>query len=217
MSTKIECQIKTIEIKVIEPQEILLAEKQLKESFVERFEKLKKCFPSCDVLDTKEGLHIIDELGIATTLKEVASAFGMVLTETILVNVKGKAYRIHDNSFALIELLNSDTYLLQMIESAKRGEAFTISETEKIERRIETTTGKEVSRKSLGLSGESKPYINALNHFNLALQEFNTLNKSNMINGTVAMVETRAKKMGYTVQKKQNGQQLELVLVRMQG
>lgn len=104
-----------------------------------------------------------------------------------------------------------------MIESAKRGEAFTISETEKIERRIETTTGKEVSRKSLGLSGESKPYINALNLFNLALQEFNTLNKSNMINGTVAMVETRAKKMGYTVQKKQNGQQLELVLVRMQG
>lgn len=220
MSTTRKYQIQEIvevqHLKVFTPQELLLAEKQICELQSIKLNKLLALFPSCEARE----MQIIDELGIATDFKEVAEVFGFTVAE--MASDRGKLYNLSDQASQLLDLLEFDPHLSQLYKALKSGKSFSVTEVEQIRVTTNVTeydgreTGrKEESRQSLGSSNVIKNYQNALTNFNSAVKNYSIQHNKDIVTGTVVSVEKRASKMGYAVQKKQAGQKIELVLVRM--
>lgn len=114
-------------------------------------------------------------------------------------------------TYAFTEL-TSNKYVQKVLSASLMGENI---QSEKKEIFVEDyDDGKLVSRTKISEFFEEPIYKDAVKTLSETLVKYGNEHRAKMVAGTTATVESRAKKMGYTVQKKKVGQEIEIVLVR---
>jgi hypothetical protein len=108
--------------------------------------------------------------------------------------------------------LTSNKYIEEVLKASLIGKKV---QSTKEEMFTETRyNGQIESRVKTGEISDEIEYQNAITKLSKTLVQYGAAHKKNMVAGTTATIESRAKKMGYTVQKKKVGKEVEIILVR---
>ena len=109
-------------------------------------------------------------------------------------------------------MLIKNIRLKELIDKAKSNEKMTIKKTDLI--RVEERDGYTQSQKVVSTTSLENEYKIALKDLNGFIGEIDKSHKMNIVNGTTKSLELKAKKMGYSVEKKIVEDKVQLVLVR---
>lgn len=123
---------------------------------------------------------------------------------------------IHKNTldFSLINH-TYDNEIASIFQRIKRDGKFTIEGIETIAENI--YDDQYVGSTSLGVKSDRDRLERKISDFLENIEKQVAMNNTNMKNGTTQILYSRARQMGYSVEKKVNGKEVQLVLVRVQG
>lgn len=233
---------KLVEIKIdaITKKDLTEIERSATQALRQKIGKLNVVLKNLDVYCSENILLVNDRYGICKDLQEIAEAFGMSVT-SIECGLRGKSYLIQDKLSAIISTINPnfsleefanktmtdsllgvikisaspysiDKTLESIFQTILENGYYTvighqnITTTYEDGRIIEQTAGKIVSD-SERITGVLKKYMKETS---LSLKNAN----DNLRDGTVKLLYSRARQMGYAVKEERKGTQVQLVLVR---
>lgn len=235
-----ENKLTAVEITAITREDLAAIEKAATEAIALKLDKLNVIFKNLNVYCTDNVILVNDRFVICRDLVEIAQAFGFEVKQ-VDCGLRGKTYILQDALFELIAAINPQfsvktrancrltPELLAAIEKGARDYVVN-SELSKIFREIKatghysiagtqhiTTTyedGRMVDR-AVGEVVSDKAAVTKrlrsyLDQTSSALKKTN----ENMRDGTVKLLYSRARQMGYSVKEERNGTQVQLVLVR---
>jgi hypothetical protein len=110
------------------------------------------------------------------------------------------------------DILTANAFIKEVFAAALFGRSVTARQEDTYKETYED--GRLVNRVKSETRSNEIGFRNAIGILNKVLDAYSAQHKQHMVNGTTATVESRARKMGYSVQKKQVGQAVELILVR---
>ena len=106
----------------------------------------------------------------------------------------------------------SNQKLKEMIVAARNNQEIRIKTTERS--RITDYDGRTISKTIVSTISNEEKYKEIEDKFRKHIENINTNHQKNIVKGTTKSLEIRAKKLGYIVTKKKNGENIQLVLVR---
>ena len=235
-----ERKLVEIEINAITKSDLLKIEKAATQALRQKLCKLSVVLKNLDVYCCDNTLLVNDRYGICKDLQEIVEAFGMRVT-AIECGLRGKSYLIQDDLVALISMIDPNFSLNEFANKTLTNELqSTIKKTvsqysvDKILAEIfktimetgrYTITGQQtvittyedgiMTNKTVGevisdsdrITAKLKTYMQATSS---SLKNAN----ENLRNGTVKLLYSRARQMGYAVKEEHKGTQVQLVLVR---
>ena len=108
--------------------------------------------------------------------------------------------------------LKENPFIKELIDLAKKNLEVTVN---KIEQAMITEyDGRSISKKIISSQSSEDNYVKAEIKLRDNIHFVNSNHLTNIIEGTTKSLEIRARKMGYVVAKKKNGENIQLVLVR---
>lgn len=228
-----------IHIDTLSKQELIMLEDSIKECITQKLIKLDILLKNVNTYYANGILLINDRYGVLTDIEQIISAFGMNIKK-INCNLKGKNYIITDELIELASMLNcenvieskttqvsdeilaiilenyiqqKESNLKEILQKIRRTGSYDITQKELIEETWED--GRLLSSQTIEKHSEEKTVKSLLEGF--AKKAQNTVNSNNkhMQEGTTELLCSRAKQMGYTVKKEKQGEEIQLVLVRL--
>ena len=231
-----------IEIKIncIDKSSVCEIEKAAISAVKQKLDKLNIILKNLNVYCYENTLLVNDRYGISKDLKEIASAFGFIF-QAVECGLRGKSYILQDSliglicsiqpSFSIADYANSQITpeLISVIEKNKI-QGITDAEITEILREIKekdhySINGKQqvttvyydgrIIEQKFGeiVSDEAKISARLNNYMTEAKSAVNKTNE-NLRDGTVKLLYSRARQMGYSVKEERVGTQVQLVLVR---
>ena len=233
-----------IEIKItsIDKSSICEIENAAINAVKQKLDKLNIILKNLNVYCHENILLVNDRYGICKDLEEIACAFGFDV-QAVECGLRGKSYLLQDALIKLISVTDSlfsiadyansqiTAELISIIEKnmrqgvvnhdiskilteVKEKGYYSLNGKQKVttvyydERIIEQNLGEVISDEAQ-LSARLKEYIT---------EARSTVNKANenLRDGTVKLLYSRARQMGYDVKEERNGTQVQLVLVRIE-
>lgn len=229
-----------IEVSAVTQTDLSNIEKAATNALTQKLEKLNVILKNVNVYCVDNVLLVNDRYGICRDLIEIAQAFGFEIKQ-IECGLRGKSYILQDSLVELIRTINSqfsiekfanckntpeivaaikkyarqydlNAELFNIFQTIKSTGHYTISGTQQI-----TTTyedGRVVGRKVGDIVSDEATVTEYLKGYmeqtSLALKKTN----GNLRDGTVKLLYSRARQMGYAVKEERKGTQVQLVLVR---
>ena len=236
----IETVIKKIQISNVQACDIQVFEKALISCVEQKLEKLNLIANQMNVYAVGNCLIINDRYSICQEFPRIVSAFGMDIQSIVVPGIRGKTYVISDEIVAILKKLLSNYKFGESIANSEATESMLASIERdgilypEIDRRYDaelvnyiaeilgtgavTIEGKEtlIDGVSQGIVSNSESVSARLNSFLSEAEAQVKRNNKNMQNGTTEILYHRARQMGYSVEKKTNGKEVQLVLVRLQ-
>lgn len=229
---KIECCNRN-EIEALENNIICAIEQKL--------DKLNILIKNCDIYSNNSSLLVNDRYNICSNLIDVCTAFGMNI-QKVDCSLKGKNYIISDSLLnvlrqldkeyefgkkisnkevteTILEIINKnlskekiDSAILEMVRNIKKNGQYTTTRTRKI---VEETEDDLLISRDVGKWVSNYDFVkNQLLEISKSIN--NTLKETNkyLRDGTAEIIYSRARQMGYSVEKVNKGKEIQLVLVR---
>lgn len=233
-----------IEIKIdcVSKQFLEEIESQAKKALEQKLTKLNLILKNLNVYCHNNTLLVNDRYGVCKDIGEIVSAFGMQIAP-VECGLRGKSYIIQDGLVALISTINP-TYkitdiancnltqeLISVIENAAKPYSINNSLTEIFASIIQTGSysvigqqkvtidyiGSEVISETFGeIVSDSKQVTSMLQKYMSDARATLSKANENLRDGTVKLLRNRAKQMGYAIEEKRQGTEVQLVLVRME-
>ena len=228
-----------IHIDTLSKQEIIMLEDSVKECISQKLIKLDVLLKNVNTYYANDTLLINDKYGVLTDVEQIISAFGMSIKK-INCNLKGRNYIVTDELIELASMLNceniiegestqvsdeilaiilensiqqKESNLKKILQKIKRTGSYEITQKELIE---ETwLDGRLLSSQTIEKYSEEKTVKSLLDNFAKKAQNIVNSNNKHMQEGTTELLCSRAKQMGYTVKKEKQGEEIQLVLVRL--
>ena len=229
-----------IKIDTLNKASILEMETAVKVCVKQKLAKLDIILKNVNAYYSNSLLLINDRYGVLNDIEQIISAFGMSIKK-INCNLKGKNYIVSDELFEVIKLLNCENVLKSLnkelpeeiidimsensiennssslasiLQKIRRTGSYEITQKELIE---ETwMDGQLLSSHTIKKQSEEKNIINTLSEFSAQVQNLINSNNKHMQEGTTELLSSRAKQMGYMVKRENKGEDIQLVLVRME-
>lgn len=233
-----------IEVKItcIDKKTIEVIEKTAVTAINQKLEKLNSLFKNLNVYCVEDVLVVNDRYGVCKDFPEIAQAFGFEVKQTEC-GLKGRSYVLQDeligiirmldpqftpekfaNSVATAELISlikneikknkSDLKLTEILAAVKTQGYYSVTGKQQI-----TTTyyDNSVIGQKEGKVISNREQVEAMlngyaNNAKVSLERAN----ENLRDGTVKLLCSRARQMGYAVKEERNGKQVQLVLVRVE-
>jgi hypothetical protein len=236
----IETVIREIKINNVRASDVRTFEKGLITCIEQKLEKLNIITKNMNVCAIKDHLVINDRYSICPEFSRIVENFGMNIKAVSVSGLKGKTYLISDEIVAILHKLSSCYQFGKSISNMKSNEAIenTVGTegiqyknidlkydrelvsyiSEILDNGSVTVQGTEtlIDGISQGIVSNSESVKSKLNNLIGEIKSQVKNNNKNMQNGTTEILYHRARQMGYSVEKKTNGKEVQLVLVRLQ-
>ena len=108
--------------------------------------------------------------------------------------------------------LKENQFIKEMISTVKQNQEVKVIKTEQA--MVTDYDGITISKTIISSHSNEKDIISVEKKLRDTIQSVNTNHLGNIVQGTTKSLEIRAKKLGYVVTKKKNGENIQLVLVR---
>lgn len=230
-----------VKIEFCNRDEIESLENNIISAIEQKLDKLNLLIKNCDIYNYNSTLLVNDRYNICPNLIDVCTAFGMNV-KNVDCSLKGKNYIISDSllnvlkqldkeyifgqnisnkelNATILEIINKnilkeeiDSNILEIVRNIKKNGQYTTTRTRKI---IEETEDDLLISKNIGKWITNYDIIkNQL--LELSKTTNNILKETNkyLRNGTAEIIYSRARQMGYSVEKVNKGKEIQLVLVR---
>lgn len=231
-----------IEIKVtcIDKKSICEIEETAICTVKQKLDKLNIILKNLNVYCHENNLLINDRYGICKDLEEIACAFGLNV-QVVECGLRGKSYILQDALINLIGATNSLFSITDYENSQITQELISVIERNKLKSIVEpdiaeilrevktkgyySINGKQkvttvfydgrIIEQNLGeiVSDEAQLSTQLMGYIDTAKSTINKANED-LRDGTVKLIYSRAKQMGYSVKEERIGAQVQLVLVR---
>ncbi len=225
---KINVDVNTISLKELE-----LIEEAMTICLDRKIDKLNILLKQMNVYRVNNNLVVNDRYNTALNFINTVSAFGMNIKKVDIPGLKGKTYVISDKILSFLEVLGSEYTFgdvnIQAISTSINVDSkqlFTydlydmdfkkymreIKETGKV-----TIEGTEtlVDNVSQGVVSDFENVERQLKSYLSSIKEEVCSNNKELQQGTTEILYERARQMGYSVEKQENGSEVQLVLVRL--
>lgn len=230
-----------IKIDVFTTQTLQNLEQTLCNIIKQRLEKINLLIKDMNVFYYDDCLIINDRYKICSDLEKVAKAFGFVIKE-VKCGLRGSTYIMTD---PLIELLhqigvNSGVLRVAANQTINQGVVDLVDKTllkqpdeallammeniwtngqyidKKTRQGSVTLDGGYVLRRSVGPWDVDEDKLKSiLTTFSTTVERRVAATNKEMVAGTTQLIHYRARQMGYAVEEKRNGKEVQLVLVRL--
>lgn len=235
-----ENKLTEIEIRAVTREDLSTIEKTAIDAIAQKLEKLNIILKNLDVYCVDNALLVNDRYGICNDLYDITQAFGFEVKQ-VECSLRGKSYIIQDTLVELIHTINPQFSIERFVKCLNTPEIvavikkyarpyavnerlfhifqtiqsmghYTVIGTQRVVttyedgRMIDQNVGEVVSDEAATTSF-LRDYME---------QTSATLKKTNenLRDGTVRLLYSRARQMGYAVKEERNGTQVQLVLVR---
>lgn len=236
----IETIMREITINNVRACDIKAFEKCLISCIEQKLEKLNIIAKQMNVYAVADHLVINDRYSICPSFAKIVESFGMSIREVSISGLRGKTYLVSDEIVAILHKISSsyrfgesiaNATTMSIIEDAVLTERFRYSDIdvkydaelvsyveEILHSGVMTILGKEtlIDGVSQGVESNFIAVQSKLGNLLGEIEKQVKRNNKNMQNGTTEIVYHRARQMGYAVEKKVTGKEVQLVLVRLQ-
>lgn len=239
ISVNIETVDIDIKISTISQEKLVEIANNCKVALQEKLKKINVIVKNMKVYQCNNTLLVNDRYSICRELEEIVQSFGMLI-KPIDCGLKGKSYLISDMLVGAIQTIISD-FEMDNISNAEltnelldimKQQAFDMKINQSLSQKLQTiykvgsysivgqkTTVSTYEGRSL-ISQEStvksaeQNVVRELQDYLKSTKEYLSRTNEYMRDGTAKLLYTRARQMGYAVEEKRNGEQVQLVLVR---
>ena len=228
-----------IENTTISKEELLKIQEALTICLDRKLEKLNLLLKQMNIYQFGNSLIVNDRYNIALNFIEIVKNFGMDISLVNLSGLKGKTYVISDKITKLLEILNNkynfnnvvnilntpvgveinnlvfdnykyldniyDLKLCELLKEIKLNGFVSISGTETF-----------VNGISQGIVSDNDDITTKLKDYLKLIKQEICNNNKNLQYGTIEIIYTRARQMGYSVEKVVKGKEVQLVLERIE-
>ena len=231
-----------IEIKIncIDKSSVCEIENAAISAVKQKLDKLNIILKNLNVYCYENTLLVNDRYGISKDLEEIASAFGLNI-QAVECGLRGKSYIFQDTLIELISATDATFSIAEYANCQMTHELISVIEKNKIqgipeaditeilkeikEKGYYSVNGKQkvttvyydgrIIEQNFGevVSDEAKISARLNNYMTEAKSAVNKTNE-NLRDGTVKLLYSRARQMGYSVKEERVGTQVQLVLVR---
>lgn len=232
--------IREIKIEDVSACDIQAFEKGLVTCIEQKLEKLNIIAKQMNVYAVADHLVINDRYSICPSFVKIVENFGMSIKEVQISGLRGKTYLVSDEIVAILHKISSgyrfgesianatattnieNTVLAESIRytdiDAKYDAELVSYVAEILRSGVVTILGKEtlIDGVSQGIKSNSEAVRSKLVNLLDEIEKQVKQNNKNMQNGTTEIIYHRARQMGYAVEKKVKGKEVQLVLVRLQ-
>lgn len=234
-------EVKNINIEntTISKEELLKIQEALTICLDRKLEKLNLLLKQMNIYQFGNSLIVNDRYNIALNFIEIVKNFGMDISLANLSGLKGKTYVISDKITKLLEILNNkynfnnvvnilntpvgveinnlvvdnykyldniyDLKLCELLKEIKLNGFVSISGTETF-----------VNGISQGIVSDNDNITTKLKDYLKLIKQEICNNNKNLQYGTIEIIYTRARQMGYSVEKVVKGKEVQLVLERIE-
>lgn len=234
-------EVKNINIEntTISKEELLKIQEALTICLDRKLEKLNLLLKQMNIYKFGNSLIVNDRYNIALNFIEIVKNFGMDISLVNLSGLKGKTYVISDKITKLLEILNNkynfnnvvnilntpvgveinnlvfdnykyldniyDLKLCELLKEIKLNGFVSISGTETF-----------VNGISQGIVSDNDDITTKLKDYLKLIKQEICNNNKNLQYGTIEIIYTRARQMGYSVEKVVKGKEVQLVLERIE-
>lgn len=237
-----ESKLVEIEIDAITKSDLLEIEKAAIQALRQKLYKLSVVLKNLDVYCCDNTLLVNDRYGICKDLQEIVEAFGMRITP-IECGLRGKSYLIRDDLVTLISTINPNFSLNEFANKTLTNELHTAIKKTASPYSVDQTLA-EIFKTILGtgcytITGQQTvtttyedgimteqilgEIVSDSNRITAKLKTYMQATSSSLKNanenlrdGTVKLLYSRARQMGYAVKEERKGTQVQLVLVRLE-
>lgn len=235
-----ENELTEVEISAVTQSDLINIEKAATGALTQKLEKLSVIIKNADVYCADNALLVNDKYGVCRDLSEIAQAFGLEIKQ-IECGLRGKTYVLQDALTELIRTINENfniekfanrkitpevseaikKHARQYAVNAELSEIFrTIKSTGRYAvtgtRRVTETyeDGLMVDRKVGAVVSDAAKVTAFLKDYMARTDSALKNANENLRDGTVKLLHSRARQMGYAVKEERKGEQVQLVLVR---
>ncbi|MBO5224546.1 MAG: hypothetical protein J6C23_08560 [Clostridia bacterium] len=224
-----------VSINTISKNDVKTIEEALTLCLDMKLDKLNVILKNMNVYNVGDCLIVNDRYRISPNLIDIVNGFGMKIKPIKIEGMRGNTYIIGDIVTGLLKIsgvsydYTKNLSILQQAVNIDNKQLFSdlsnryLSDLELVSfiREIKregfvSIDGKEtfVDNESQGVESDRYRVEEKLQKFLSDIRRETCQIKKHVQNGTIELLADRAKKMGYTVQKKQVDKQIQLVLVR---
>ncbi len=234
-----------VRVKLLTKDSLIKIENSMQECIKQKLCKLNILFQNLDIYSYKDYLFINDKYNIVNDLEKIVTSFGMdikpiltnlkgksyIATDKLVKFLEligsdydfGKDYqKLNDNSIA--EMINSNTNeftdiinrysgLNELLMQIRENDYVLGVEKQTIKQHF--VNSKLQNTEVLNVKSNVEDIKNKLHSFIDNIEEQVKENNNFMQNGTTNLLEYRARQMGYSIEKQQLGDEIQLVLVRL--
>ena len=236
----IETVIREIKIDNVTACDIQVFEKGLITCIEQKLEKLNIIANQMNVYAVKDHLIINDRYAICPEFIKIVENFGMSIKAVSIPGMRGKTYLVSDEIVAILHKISSNYCFGESIANMTATPTMEIAvlnesiEYSSIDSKYDaelvsyiaeilrsgavTIQGQEtlIDGISQGVVSNSAAVQAKLGSLLSEIEKQVKRNNKNMQNGTTEILYHRARQMGYSVEKKVKGKEVQLVLVRLQ-
>lgn len=188
-------------------------------ALVQKVDKIISAFRTCDFYLGEDGILINDPLNLANDLEETIKQFGFSYKQ-VNANLRGSSYVITDKIIDLLRIIGGEVEIKNERLQKANSELNTIISDNSLRETFDAdllAAVKEVKEKGkiVMMSNDPKENyqkINALRKFSTKINEVIKQANTDLRNGVIHVVNTRAKTMGYTVNKQVVGTRVRMTL-----
>ena len=228
-----------LEVNTVSKEELSTIKDAMKLCLDRKLEKLRLLLRQMNVFKVDDYLLVNDRYNTALDFEKTVQAFGMDIKQVSIPGFKGKTYVLGDKITKLLGVVNSQYDYASLLDIKEMPASIDISKiplfkyadvdktyaadlrtllTEIQKNGYVKVEGSEtlIDGVSQGIISNKETVVNKLQAF---LQEIKTQackNNKNVQYGTTEILYSRARQMGYSVQKEQKGTEIQLVLMRVE-
>ncbi len=229
----IEVRKINVEVNTISLEELNLIEEAMLICLDRKFDKLNILLKQMNVYHLNGNLIVNDRYNTALNFINTVSAFGMDIKKVDIAGLKGKTYIISDKILSFLEVLGTE-YSFGEVNIQKLPASTHIDEKQlfkydlydmnfkKYMREIKETgkvtiegTEALVDNVSTGIESDFENVESQLKSYLTNIKQEVCSNNKELQHGTTEILYERARQMGYSVEKQENGNEVQLVLVRL--
>lgn len=229
----IEVRKINVEVNTISLEELEVIEKAMTTCLDRKFDKLNILLKQMNVYKFDGNLIVNDRYNTALNFINTVSAFGMDIRKVEIAGLKGKTYVISDKILSFLEVLGVE-YTFGEINIQKLSTSISIDDIKlftydlydmdfkKYMREIKETgkvtiegTETLVNHKSSGITSDFENVERQLKSYLSDIKQEVCSNNKELQHGTTEILYERARQMGYSVERQENGDEVQLVLVRL--
>lgn len=222
-----------IDVHTISLKELGLIEEAMTICLDRKFDKLNILLKQMNVYHLNGNLIVNDRYNTALNFINTVSAFGMDIKKVDIAGLKGKTYIMSDKILSFLEVLGTE-YSFGEVNIQKLPASIRIDENQlfkydlydmdfkKYMREIKETgkvtmegTETLVNNVSTGIESDFENVESQLKSYLTNIKQQVCSNNKELQHGTTEILYERARQMGYSVEKQENGNEVQLVLVRL--
>ena len=227
----------SVKVDTLNQENIAQIENSVKECILQKLSKLDTILKNVNTYYYHGNIFINDRYGVLRDLEQIITAFGMNIKK-IDCSLKGKNYIVSDELFEIARLLKIDDILNKnqvtediltiisnnlvaskfenlapILEAIKKNGSYEIIQKELVEEIWQD--GRLLNAQTIKKYSIETELKDTLTKFSNKVQSLVNSSNKFMQEGTTELLCSRAKQMGYSVRKERNGEEVQLVLVRV--